>query len=290
MKHVAWIETGLLVSMSMAPAQTTPPTQQVKLQTDAAKKVAPKPKPSDAARAAMTAARETETPVKGAEGPARMSALQTSAEAWDKLAKDFSSEPLVASQASFRGGELWQRHGSLAQAEQDFLAAARTDTPRYGQRGLFEAAEMQRRLKRNDDALATYAQVVAIDSASTRAYEARISQGRWLESLGRFDESIGAFRKAVDGAAKSRQVVEAANLLAKVLIQKGDFESADGVLAHAEESVHKTIAVDAAQTESLQKLLDGMSARKSLQRARDKQNGAAKDAKALEEAKGASGN
>ena len=52
--------------------------------------------------------------------------------------------------------------------------------------------------------------------------------------------------------------------------------------------VNKVIAADAVQADALHKALDGMSARKALQKARDKQHGASKDAKALEEVKGGS--
>jgi tetratricopeptide (TPR) repeat protein len=183
---------------------------------------------------------------------------------------------------------MWQRDNNFAQAETQFLAAAKLDAQRYGQRALLEAADMQRRQKRNEEALASYAQVVTLDAASSRAQEARVWQGRVLQSMGRLDESIGAFRKAVDGSSKPRQVMEATNYLAKALILKGDFDNAESALQHAEEIVNKVIAADAVQADALHKALDGMSARKALQKARDKQHGASKDAKALEEVKGGS--
>jgi tetratricopeptide (TPR) repeat protein len=289
---------GIAMATAMLPAQGGGPqsnggqgsggqgsggTPPVRVEADAAKKAPPKPKASEAARTAVAAARETESKIRGADGPARAAALQTAAAAWDKLAADFATEPAVAAAAAFRGGELWQRHGSFAQAEQDFLASARLEPQQFGQRGLLEAADMQRRQKRNDEALTSYGQVIAADAGSPRAQEARIWQGRLLQALGRIDESIGAFRKALDAAGKPKQVVEAANYLAKALIAKGDLDNAENALAHADEAIHKAIAADAAQAERLQRTLDSMSARKALQRARDKQTGAGKDARVLEE-------
>ncbi len=282
MKNAVRLVLGALLStMVCLPAQNgaVPPAS-------GSAPVAAKAKVSDAARAAMTAARDGESQIKGAEGPARTAALQSAAMAWTKVATDFAAEPIVAAQAAFRAGEMWQRNSNFAQAETQFLAAAKLDGQRYGQRALLEAADMQRRQKRNDEALASYAQVVTLDAASSRAQEARVWQGRLLQSMGRVDESIGAFRKAVDASTKPRQVMEASNYLAKALILKGDLDNAESALQHAEELVNKAIAADAAQADLLHKALDGMTARKTLQKARDKQTGAGKDAKALEEAKG----
>src|SRR5262249_14033291 len=199
--------------------------------------------------AAVAAAKELEGKVKGVEGQARATAVQTAAAAWDKVAADFAAEPAVAAQAAFRGGELWQRHGSFALAEHDFLAAARLDPQRLGQRGTLEAADMQRRQKRSEEALATYGQAIALDPASRRAQTARIWQGRVLQALGRLDEAVTAFQGALETAQKPRQTVEAANWLAKVLIQKGDFDGAEGALEHADEVVNGAIAGDASAAE-----------------------------------------
>lgn len=284
-----WLAVSASLPAQGGPAQGNPaqgnPVQPV---AGGAMPAVAKSKISDAARAAMTAARESESALKGAEGPARTAALQASALAWSKVATDFAAEPVVAAQAAFRAGEMWQRDSNFAQAETQFLAAAKLDAQRYGQRALLEAADMQRRQKRNEEALASYAQVVTLDASTSRAQEARVWQGRVLQSMGRVDESIGAFRKAVDATSKPRQVMEAANYLAKALILKGDFDNAESALQHADEVVNKAIAADAAQADALHKALDGMTARKALQKARDKQTGAGKDAKALEEAKGGS--
>ncbi|HLQ39197.1 MAG TPA: tetratricopeptide repeat protein, partial [Planctomycetota bacterium] len=210
---------------------------------------------------------------------------EAAAKTYELVAVDFAAEPMAAAQAQFAAAELWRRHGSPAPAEKDFLEAARLDPARFGQRATLEAADMQRRQKQNERALATYIQVVAMDASSSRAQEARLWQARLLQTLGRIDEALAAFATAVEAAERPRALIEAANWLAKALIQKGDLAAAEQALAHADTTIANAGEDDPVEAGRLQKALAGMSARKTLQRAKDKQNQAGKDARQLEDGK-----
>jgi tetratricopeptide (TPR) repeat protein len=241
---------------------------------------------SDAGRAALAAAKELAGRGKGLRGGERAQALEQAAAAYDKVAADFAAEPAVAGAAAFAAAELWRQHGSLPLAEKDYLLAAETDAPRFLQRGLLGAADMQRRQKRNDEALATYGKAAAAEPAGPRAQEARLWQARLLQTLGRLDPAIAAFQSALESARPGRQVVEAANYLALACVQKGDFDAAERAIEHAEQAVAGAGEDDPVVAARLQKAIESMSARKALQRARDKQAGAGKDAARLDEARG----
>jgi len=241
----------------------------------------PRPKPTQAARQALAAARALAATVKAAKGAARAGAMEAAAKAYDDLAQDFASESLVAAQAAFRAAELWRRHGSLVLAEQDYRAAARQDTERYGQRATLGAADMQRRLGRAKDALRTYAQVIPHGPGTSRAQVARLWRGRLQQELGQLDKAIATFRAALESAERPHQVMDAVNWLAKALVRKGDLDGAARAIDHADQVVREAVADDPTQ-EALLEVLRELSARRALQRARDKQTNAVEDARALE--------
>lgn len=253
-----------------------------------AKAAAPRsrPRPSEAARAALAGAKEIAGRIKGLADTERPAAIETAARAYDKVALDFVAEPTVAAQAAFTAADLWRRHGSHALAEQGYLMAARVDPEQYGQRGTIAAADMQRHLDRNDEALSTYAKVVAMDPGTSRAQTARLWQGRLQQQLGRLDDAVATFRAALEAAEKPRQVIDTVNCLARALIERGDLDGAANAIRHAEEVVAGAVDSDPIETERLRKLVDTMSARKALQRARDKKTAAARDAQDLEKATG----
>lgn len=238
---------------------------------------------SPAAKAALKAAKDLAAKIKGTEGPARLAALEAAAKTYDQAATDFAGEPLAASRARFEAGDLWRRHNSLALAEQDFLQAAELDPVHFGQRGLIGAADMQRRQKQMDKALETYAKAVAADPKTTRAHEARLWQGRVLQGLGRIDDAIAAFQGALEASPRPRLTIDACDWLAKAQIKKGDYEAAAKAIQHAEEAVAEANSDDPIEVDRLQKALDGMSSRKALQRAKDKQQPPEKDLRELEE-------
>lgn len=267
-------------------AQTQRPAEPPRTKPAADKTEKPsKPKPSAEARAALQAAKELEDRTTGVKGAERQTALEAAAKAYEQVAVTFAAEPMVAGNARFEAGELWRRHNSLALAEQCYLEAARLDPERYGQRAMLEAADMQRRSKRVDEAMASYAAAEAVEPTTTRAQEARLWRARLLQTTGKLPEAITAFQAAVDAAKGPRQVIEAANWLAKAQIQKGDLAAAEAALQRADSAVASANEADVVEKERLEQLLEEMSARTALQRAKDKVNAAAKDASKLEQGK-----
>jgi len=244
---------------------------------------------SDAGRAALATAKETAGRSKGLSGPERLAALAAGASAYDKVTADFAAEPAVAGAAAFAAAELWQKHNSPPLAEKAFLLAAEIDGPRFGQRALLGAADMQRRQKRNDEAMATYAKAAALEPGGARAQDARLWQARLLQSTGRLDEAIASFQSALESAKPGRQGIEAANYLALAFVEKGDFDAAERAIDHAEQSVIEVGDDDPIVVERLKKSLESMSARKALLRARDKADKVGKDAVGIDARKNAGG-
>lgn len=244
---------------------------------------------SEAGRIALATAKEVAGRCKGLRGAERTQALEQAATTYDKVVAEFSAEPAIAGAAAFAAAELWRQHGSLPLAEKDYLIAAEVDGPRFGQRGLLGAADMQRRQKRNDDALQSYQKAAAAEPNGTRAQEARLGHASLLQSTGRLDEAIAAFQAALESARPGKQVIETANDLALACLQKGDLDAAERAIDHAEQAVTATADDDPVVHERLKKLYDGMSAKKALQRARDKASRAAQDAVGLEAARNSAG-
>lgn len=241
-----------------------------------------RPQLSAPARTALAAAKEVADRVKDAEGDARSAALEAAAQAYDRVAEQFGAEAPAAAQAAYTAADLWRRHGSLGLAEQAYLAAARLDAPRYGQRATLAAGDMQRRLDRPEEALATYERAVAVDPRTSRAQRARLWRGRLLQQLERLPEAAAALRAALEAADGPRQVLEAADLLAKVMIAQGDLDGAAAVVDRAGRAVEAAVAADPEQSKLLEDY-EELPARRALQRARDRRDGAAKDAQDLEQ-------
>jgi tetratricopeptide (TPR) repeat protein len=283
----AWL---CLFAPAIAQAKDTPTPKPGKAAEASAEKPArAKVSVSDAGRAALAAAKETAGRAKGLTGPERLAAVAAGASAYDKVVADFAAEPSVAGAAAFAAAELWRQHGSLPLAEKDYLLAAEVDGPRFGQRGLLGAADMQRRLKRNDEAMATYQKAAAVEPGGARAQEARLWQARLLQSTGRLDEAIASFQSALESASPGRQSIEAANHLALACIAKADLEAAERAIDHAEQSVRGLGEDDPIVVQRLEKALETMSAKKALQRARDRANRVGKDAVELDTRKNSGG-
>jgi tetratricopeptide (TPR) repeat protein len=283
----AWL---CLFAPAIAQAKDTPIHKPAKPAEAAAEKPArAKVTVSDAGRAAMAAAKETAGRAKGLTGPERLTAIAAGASAYDKVVADFAAEPALAGAAAFAAAELWRQHGSLPIAEKDYLLAAEVDAPRFGQRGLLGAADMQRRLKRNDEAMATYQKAAAIEPGGPRAQEARLWRARLLQTTGRLDEAVACFESALECAKAGRQSIDAANYLALACIQKADLDAAERAIEHAEQSVRGLGEDDPIVVARLEKALEAMSAKKALQRARDRANKVGKDAAELDTRKNAGG-
>lgn len=269
-------------AVPVASQKAPPPAGKPAAEATAGKPVAAKLVYSDAAKSALGGAKELALHTRGLRGPERLRALEAAAVAYDKVAADFASEPVAAAAAAWAAAGIWRQQGSLPLAEKDYLLAAQLDGPRFAQRALLGAADMQRRQKRSDEAMATYAKVIAIDPSSARAQDARLWQARLLQVGDRIDEAIVAFQAALETADPGSETIEACNFLALAWIDKGDLDAAGLVLEHAEQAVAGMHEEDPIVAERHKKALDDMPARKSLQRARDKKNEAGKDAAGLE--------
>lgn len=243
---------------------------------------APRPAYSAEGRAALATGRALLGTLRGLRGAERKSALERVATAHDRIAEQFAAEPAVAAAATFAAAELWRQQGSLPLAERDYLRAAELDAPRFAQRGLLGAADMQRRQQRAEEALATYAKAEAVEPGSSRAQEARLWRGRVLQETGRLDAAIPVFESALEAAERPRQVIDASNLLALAWIAKDHLDAAERVLEHAERVVETAAEDEPEARERHRKALEAMSARRALQRVRDERSGAAADAVRLD--------
>ncbi|MCC7395562.1 MAG: hypothetical protein IT455_00685 [Planctomycetes bacterium] len=244
-----------------------------------------RPVVSDAGKAALAQLRSLTRGLRGLDGDERKQALEAAATAHDQVVADFAAEKAVAGNAAFAAAELWRQQGSLALAEKDYLQAAQIDAERYAQRALMGAADMQRRQNRDDEAFATYAKAEAVEPGSARAQTARLWQARLLQAQQRLEEAIPRFQAALESAAPGQQTIDAANYLALAWIQHGDLDAAGRAIEHAEDSLQPLADEDPIVLERLRRSIETMSAKKALQRARDKKSNAAKDAVGLDEAR-----
>lgn len=272
-----WITTLFAAMTAVSPLSLH---GQDKVQSSAA----PTLKMTPEGRQALAEARAVAERVKGLEGEEREAALASAAQAYESVASSHASDKAACAQANFEAGELWRRHGSLSVAEEAYARAAELDANRYAERGLIQVAHMRRRQGQVEEAHGVYVTVATIKPASSRAHEARLWVGRTLESLDRREEAIAAYRKAVDAAAGPRQAIEACNWLAKALVTAGDLPGAEAAIGRADQAVQ---AVPAEQrSAAVTKALAEMSARRALQRAKDKKSDAHKDARRLEKKRG----
>jgi len=239
---------------------------------------APKLVVTPACKAALAAAAEVSAKVKGLKGPDRLTALETAARAYEKVLADFGADRAGAAEAAFQTAELWRRHGSLEAAEAAYGRAVELDRGRWAERAGMGRADMLRRLKKMEPALAAYRAVVALGKTTNRTHDARVWVARCLDATDAAADALQAYRDALEAAATPRQTIDAGNWLAKALIVRGDLDGADGVLAHVTRTVADVEVDRPEERQRLDKALDAMSARRQLQRARDKAQGAAGDA------------
>lgn len=252
----------------------------------AAQPVIKRPMFSEASRATLASARQEAMKVRGLEGDAQLAALKSAAEAYDRAAKETANEPKASAQAAYTAGELWRRHGSVAEAERCYLMAVQLDAERYAQRGKLAAADMQRRAEKFEAALATYRDAASVEPATARAQTARLWVGRVLQSMGRDVDAVVALRAAVASATTTSQTIEAINFLASALVAGGDLDGAARALAQADAAVSTAIVEKPEESERLHRALESMTARRALQRAQDKSLDAASDAAQLEKGQG----
>lgn len=239
---------------------------------------------SDAAKAEFKSIAELERGLKGKRGPERLIALQGIAQRCEETASAFSHEPAAAMRAWYDAGEAWRRHGSLEPAAVAFGRALDQADDRYRARALYGLAQMQRRLKQLEAAIATYTKCARYEPGSVRAHDARVWIARCHMAEDKFAESLAAFRAACEAAPGPLQRIGAGNWLAKALIASGDLEAAERELTAVEQAVKPVSDSDDPAAARVRKALEQMSARRALQRARDKANGAASDAIDVERA------
>ena len=224
--------------------------------------------------------------VKGQKGEQRDQALQRAERAYREVIADYSSDPSVCARAWFEVGELQRRLSNLSAASQAYGRALELDPDRFGVRALLQQAHMQRRLSEWKEAVASYRKVVARAPDSARAHTARLWVGGCLQSMGDLPGAIREFSKALGETEKPLRVIELTNKLAKALVTQDDLDGAAVAIARADAVAPSG---SGAEAERLRKAAAAMSARKALQRARDRAAQAHRDAAQLEHDRAATG-
>ncbi len=268
---VGVVMCGLLLLVGTAVAQ----------EAVGASKAATKLKISKESRAALKQVKQKAAKAKGLKGEERSVILRQAAAEYQGLAPQLQADPAFSAQAWYSAGENWRRVGELAKAQSAYQQSGDLDAYRYLERATLQVAHMQRRQQLLAEALKTYEKAALIKPDSSRAHEARLWVGRCNLLLKQTEQATAAMSKALKQARKPKQVIEAANRLAMLLIQEGELSNAQSVIQQADAAVAQA-GVSGKQAASLQKSLRNMSSRRSLQKARDKQAKTHEDAQDLE--------
>lgn len=247
-------------------------------------------RPSAAARAALKAAAGLRTGAKGTKGEARAGILRSAAAAYEKVAADFAGEPAGAARAWFAAGEVWRSLKELDKAATCFTRAEKLDAARYRPRSTMELAHIARRQKATARAMQLYEQVAALAAGTVRGTQARLWIARCLASQGDGDKATAAYQQALATAATPRQKIDVCNRLANHLLGMGDLVGAEAVIQQAALAAKVR---GSGKPEAVERVLrsqtvafEEMSARRALQRARDKINKAHRDAQQVEKSRG----
>ena len=259
------------------PAQGTPQPEVVK-QESVAKTVS--------ISTAVAVARKAEKDCKGLRGPAREAAMKRAAEAWCAVARlgDEQGDASAGARGHYQAGLVHRRRGALAEAEAEFVACLKIDKGRYKERALYEQAQVLRRRKKFDEAAASYRAASTVNPTSSRAAEARLWIGRCLSAKGDHKAAIESLRVALESAERPKFVIKTTNYLAREMIVVGDLDGAEAAIAHAEQATTDDRAQGGKVGARIQKMLDGMSARRELRRARDKREAVGEQADRVVEA------
>lgn len=274
---------SLLLALASSPLVGQSGTKAAPASKDQAQKPA---RPSAGARAALKTAAGVLSTAKGTSGETRASILRTAAAAYEKVAVDFSIEPVSAAAACFAAGEVWRSLSELTKASACFARAEKLDTARYRGRAKMELAHIARRQKSLPTALKLYEEVATLEPGSARGIQARLWIARSLAAQGEGSKAAAAYRQALESAGTPRQQIDVCNRLAMHLLKTDDLPGAEAViqvaaLAAKRRGTGKPAAVERAlrgQAAAYEK----MSARRALQRARDKANKAHRDAQDVE--------
>jgi tetratricopeptide (TPR) repeat protein len=239
--------------------------------------------PADGGKEALKSAAALAEKARGVRGAERKEILERAARAFEEVAVAHARTPAIAAEASFEAAELWRRCENLSAAEGLYAKANELEPARWAERALLEIAHVQRRLKRFDDAIATYEKCAKVKGGSARAHEARLGIGQCHEAKGQLAEAVAAYRAAVEADTTPTRKIDSLDELAKTLVQQGDLDGAAAAIGQAESlEASGDTGVDA---ERLRRAIEQMGARKALQRAHDKKTNAARSAEEVEKRK-----
>jgi tetratricopeptide (TPR) repeat protein len=142
------------------------------------------------AKEAIAQARSIKSEAQGKKGEERYNILLRAAEAYQKVAADYSAEHKVAGESWFRAGEILRILRQVEAAERCFASCSKiSEAPEFGARGLQELAHISRRLKNREEALQRYAAVeVQFPDQRRECARALTWQGKVLIELKRVDE------------------------------------------------------------------------------------------------------
>ena len=276
------VAMGVFAALTASGAVVAETSAQAGAQDAAATKAAPV---TPECKVALAKAKGIAAEAKGLKGSERLAVLERAAKAFEQVLADHAADRRGSGQAAWEAGELWRRHGSLEMALVAYRRAVAIEPGRWAERAGLGAADMLRRQKKMAEALEAYRKVVALGTDTNRAHDARVHVARCLDATDNGAEALQAYRDALEGASTARQVIDAGNWLAKALIARADLDGAQAAIAHVEKAV-AAVEAEAGERARLDKLVQGMSCRRQLQRALDKANGADKDAADLEKRKG----
>jgi len=254
-------------------------------QADTTKAGSTKTKPlsiTKEARQALKEAQSVAAKSKGLKGEAHTDALAAGARAYEAVAARFAGEAGASGKAWFAAAELWRRSLNLEAAAKAYGLAADRDPERYQERCWLELAHIARRQKRMDAALELYKKVARLKTGTDHTHQARVWIGRCFEAERKPAEAIDAYRQALSLTSRPRRVLEISNRLANCLVQEGKLDQAATVIRQAEAAAAPELATGGPKARGLRRALDRMSARKALQRARDKATRAHRDAQDIE--------
>lgn len=246
-------------------------------------------RPSPEARAAKKRVDAVRAGAKGKKDEARTGILRQAAGDYAKMAVEFAGEPKVAAAACFSAAQLWRTVGELGKAKESYQQSITLDGARFTERSTLELAHLARLEKDVPASLALYTKVATQNPKSARAHEARVWIGRSHARASNPDAAITAYRSAVDLAASPTQTIDACNRLAGLLVKLNKLDEAEQVIARAATAAKSPPTgkgkTAERQPQSWAKAYERMSARRALQRVRDKAMKAHKDAVDIERRK-----
>lgn len=284
------IAANVLMALAVASlaGQSTPKTQIDPVQSKS-ETAAKRAMPSAAARIALKGAGALRAKAKGTKGTDRAGIQRSAALAYQQVAADFAKEPAAAAAAHFAAGELWRVLREPQKSTACFVRADELDPSRYHTRATMNLAHLARRQKSTAKALSLYTEVANLEGGSSRGVEARLWVARLWASQGDAAKSASTYRKALEVATTPRQKMDVCNRFANHLIKAGDLDGAEALIQQARlaseiAGLGKPEAVERALHRQASAFAQ-MSARRALQKARDKANKAHLDALRVEKSK-----